>query len=80
MAGWYGSGSTDELIAQAIEAEKGGNLEAALELVSQAGAKILAGQKFEFNVDMPLGCVAEWVNGLDSISAAMVGGDDYGEM
>lgn len=77
IEGRHGSGSIGDLIAQAVEAEKSGDMEAALELVSQAGAKILAGQKFEFNVDMPLGCVAEWVDGLDSISATMVGDDSY---
>ncbi|ATZ61009.2 MAG: DUF2150 family protein [Methanosarcinales archaeon Met12] len=75
----YGSGSIDEVIVQAIEAEKGGDPEAALELVSQAGAKILAGQSFKFNRELPPGCVAEWVDGLDSISATMVGGDGYKE-
>lgn len=77
IEGKYESGPIDDLIERAVEAEKRGDEETALGLVSQAGAKILAGQSFEFNRELSPGCVAEWIDGLDSIGAAMVGDDSY---
>jgi len=79
IEGKYEPGPIGDLIERAVEAEKRGDEETALGLVSQAGAKILAGQSFECNRELSPGCVAEWVDGLDSISAAMVGDDSYKE-
>jgi len=79
IEGKYEPGPIGDLIEGAAEAEKRGDEETALGLVSQAGAKILAGQPFEFNKELPPGCLAEWIDGLDSISAAMVGDDGYKE-
>ena len=33
----------------------------------------------EVMADLPYGIVAEWLDGIDSISAAMVGSDSYKE-
>lgn len=79
IEGKYEPGPIGDLIERAVEAENRGEEEVALGLVSQAGAKILAGQPFEFNQELPPGCLAEWIDGLDSLSAAMVGDDGYKE-
>ncbi|MDI6888482.1 MAG: DUF2150 family protein [Methanocellales archaeon] len=79
VEGKYESGPIGDLIERAVEAEKRGDEKTALGLISQAGAKILAGQPFEFNRELSPGCVAEWIDGLDSINAAMVGDDSYKE-
>jgi len=79
IEGKYEPGAIDDLIEEATKAEKRGDGVTALGLVSQAGAKILAGQPFEFNKELPPGCLAEWIDGLDSIGAAMVGDDGYKE-
>ncbi len=77
IEGKYEPGAIDDLIERAAEAEKRGDEATALGLISQVGAKIVAGQPFEFNKELSPGCVAEWIDGLDSISAAMVGNDSY---
>ena len=71
--------SFDKLIKGAVEAEKEDNLGAALGYIAEIGANILAGGKLdEKSLDeLPEGLVAEWLDGIDSISAAMVGDQSY---
>lgn len=71
----------NELIKAAIDAEASDNLELALDYTAQCGAIVLKGQTLpeEVMADLPYGIVAEWLDGIDSISAAMVGSDSYKE-
>ena len=70
-----------ELVKSAIEAESSDNLELALDYTAQCGALVLKGKNLpeEVMADLPYGIVAEWLDGIDSISAAMVGSDSYKE-
>ncbi len=69
----------DKLIKGALQAEKEENMGAALGNIAQIGANILAGGKIDEKDldDLPEGLVAEWLDGIDSISAAMVGDTSY---
>ncbi len=71
----------EELIKLAIEAEASDNLELALDYTAQCGALVLKGKSLpeEVMADLPYGIVAEWLDGIDSISAAVVGSDSYKE-
>jgi hypothetical protein len=71
--------SLDKLIKSAVEAEKEDNMGAALNSIAQIGANILAGGKLKekYLDDIPEGLVGEWLDGIDSISAAMVGDTSY---
>ncbi|PAV11248.1 hypothetical protein ASJ81_10905 [Methanosarcina spelaei] len=70
-----------ELVKSAIEAESSDNLELALDYTAQCGSLVLKGKSLpeEVMADLPYGIVAEWLDGIDSISAAMVGSDSYKE-
>jgi len=70
-----------ELVKSAIEAESSDDLEIALDYTAQCGALVLKGKSLpeEVMADLPYGIVAEWLDGIDSISAAMVGSDSYKE-
>lgn len=70
-----------ELVKSAIEAESSDDLELALDYTAQCGALVLKGKSLpeEVMADLPYGIVAEWFDGIDSISAAMVGSDSYKE-
>ncbi len=73
------TGSFGKLIKGALEAEKADNMGVALGNVAAIGANILAGGKLKDKdlEDLPEGLVAEWLDGIDSISAAMVGDSSY---
>lgn len=73
--------SLDKLIESAVDAEKEDNMGAALGDIAQIGANILAGGQINEKdlEDVPEGLVAEWLDGIDSISAAMVGDTSYRE-
>ncbi len=73
------TGSLGKLIKNALEAENEENMGAALGNVAEIGANILAGGKLKDKdlEDLPEGLVAEWLDGIDSISAAMVGDTSY---
>ena len=73
------TGSLGKLIKSALKAEKDENMGAALGNVAEIGANILAGGKIKDKdlEDLPEGLVAEWLDGIDSISAAMVGDTSY---
>ncbi|MBU4075316.1 MAG: DUF2150 family protein [Euryarchaeota archaeon] len=68
-----------KLIKSALKAEKEENMGAALGNVAEIGANILAGKKLKDKdlEDLPEGLVAEWLDGIDSIRAAMVGDSSY---
>lgn len=71
--------SFDKLIKSAVDAEKEDNMGAALGSIAEIGANILAGGKFKEKSldDVPEGLVGEWLDGIDSLSAAMVGDTSY---
>lgn len=71
--------SLKNLIKKALEAEKEENMGAVLGNIAQIGANILAGGKIKDKdlEDIPEGLVAEWLDGIDSIRAAMVGANSY---
>ncbi len=71
--------SFDKFIKSALAAEKEENMGAALGNVAEIGANILAGGKIKEKdlEDIPEGLVAEWLDGIDSLSAAMVGDTSY---
>jgi hypothetical protein len=51
----------------------------ALGAIAEIGANILSGEKFKEKdfEDVPEGLVAEWLDGIDCINAAMVGDTSY---
>jgi|Deesub1362B_J571_1020462.scaffolds.fasta_scaffold00058_122 hypothetical protein len=65
--------SIEELLREAVEAEKRGEYERALELVSEIGVKVLRGESLPDSLlsIVPDGMVMEWLDGIDSIAAAM---------
>lgn len=73
------TGSFGKLIKSALKAEKEDNMGAALGNVAEIGANVLAGGKLKDKdiEDLPEGLVAEWLDGIDSIRAAMVGDSSY---
>lgn len=71
--------SLNKLISTAIKAEKDDNMGVALDNIAKIGANILAGGKLkeEDLEDLPEGLVVEWLDGIDSISAALLGDTSY---
>lgn len=67
----------DELIAGAVEAEKKENLDDAFDLLSQVGARVIGGESLPEIGDIPYCMAAELMDGIDAISAAMLGDDSY---
>jgi len=66
-------GEVSEYIREALRAEEQEDMNRALALVAEAGARILGGEDFEptdFD-DLEYGFVAEWVNGLESLASAV---------
>ena len=71
----------DKLLKAALKAEKDDNMGVALGCIAEIGANILAGGKLKEKdfENVPEGIVAEWLDGVDSIIAAMVGDVSYKE-
>ncbi len=70
-----------DLIDAAVEAEEAADIPSALGYVAQVGALVLNGSSLDDSImeELPYGIVAEWLDGIDSIGAAMVGADSYKE-
>lgn len=68
-----------DLVKVAIEAEASDDIEIALGAVAEIGALVISGKELTEKVmeEVPYGLVAEWLDGIDSIAAAMVGSDSY---
>lgn len=82
IMGDYDEGANiEELIKVAVEAEASDDLELALDYTAQCGAIVLKGKSLpeEIMAELLYGIVAEWLDGIDSIAAAMVGSDSYKE-
>jgi len=68
-----------KLLKDALKAEKDDNAGTALDIIAKIGANIIAGGKFKEKdfENVPEGIVAEWIDGIDCIGAAMVGDTSY---
>ncbi|WP_292466778.1 DUF2150 family protein [Methanolobus sp.] len=68
-----------DLVKVALEAESSDDIAIALGTVAEIGALVISGKELSEKVmeEVPYGLVAEWLDGIDSISAAMVGSDSY---
>jgi hypothetical protein len=72
----------EKLVLEAAKAEEANDLDKAFKLVGQAGALVLNGKQFDSEKvldKIPVGFVAEGVDGLDSIFAVLAGGIDYSD-
>ena len=71
----------EDIIAAAIEAEENEDAQTAMGYVAEIGARVLSGSILPVSTleDIPYGLVAEWLDGIDSIKAAMIGTDSYKE-
>jgi hypothetical protein len=69
----------EELVAQAVAAEQKENLDEAFDLLSQVGARVIGGESLPEIGDIPYCMTAELMDGIDAISAAMLGDDSYKE-
>jgi hypothetical protein len=69
----------DELIREALEQEKKENFDLALAIVGKIGARVIAGEPLhqETITELEDSYVAEWLDGVDSISAAIVSLVEY---
>lgn len=82
IKGDYGDTPPVELLSEALEAEAAEDVPRALYAIAQLGARMLAGESILEEIDVenvPDGLVAEWLDGLDSLGAAMIGDDSYRE-
>ena len=69
-----------KLIKEAGEAEEKDDMETAFLIISTVGAMVISGEPFEeeyLTILPEESIVAEWLDGIDSIAAAMVGTDSY---
>jgi len=69
----------EELVEGAVEAEKQENLDGAFDLLSQVGARVIGGESVPEMGELPYSMTAELMDGIDAISAAMIGDDSYKE-
>lgn len=69
----------DELIGEALDQEKKGHLDLALAIVGKIGARVIAGEALhqETITELEDSYVAEWLDGVDSISAAISSSIEY---
>jgi len=67
----------DDMVAKAVAAEKEENLDGAFDLLSQVGARVIGGENLPEIGEIPYCMTAELMDGIDAISAAMLGDDSY---
>lgn len=67
------------LVQRAILAEQQENLDGAFDLLSQLGARVIGGETLPDTGELPYSMTAELMDGIDAISAAMIGDDSYKE-
>jgi len=80
VAGGYDENAEiPDLVKVALEAEASEDIGMALGTIAEIGALVISGKELSEEVmeDVPYGLVAEWLDGIDSIAAAMVGSDSY---
>ncbi len=73
------SSSMNQLVQEALDQEKKGHLELALAIVGKIGARVIAGDPLNQDAlaDLEDGYVAEWLDGVDSIAAAVSTNIEY---
>ncbi|MHC1631648.1 MAG: DUF2150 family protein [Methanotrichaceae archaeon] len=73
--------SLEDLVRKALHAENESQIDDALNIMSQVGARVISGESLpeETITDLPYGLVAELLDGIDAISAAQIGDDSYKE-
>lgn len=72
--------SFDKLINSALQAEENNDMGKALDCVATIGANILSGESLDNNEIDKIsseGLVIEWLDGIDSLSVAMIGDTSY---
>lgn len=69
----------EELVEGAVEAERHENLDGTFDLLSQVGARVIGGENIPEMGELPYSMTAELMDGIDAISAAMMGDDSYKE-
>jgi hypothetical protein len=67
------------LVMKAVEAEQQENLDEAFNFLSQVGARVIGGESLPEIGELPYSMTAELLDGIDAISAAMLGDDSYKE-
>ncbi len=69
----------DKLIREALDQEKKGNFDLALAIVGKIGARVIAGEALQQETieELEDSFVAEWLDGVDSISAAITSSIEY---
>jgi hypothetical protein len=70
-----------QMVKKAAEAENREKIDDAFDILSQVGARVIGGESLpeEAVVDLPYCMTAELLDGIDAISAAMIGDDSYKE-
>jgi hypothetical protein len=71
--------SLEDLVRKAVAAEKEENLDETFNILSQVGSRIISGESLPDMEDLPYCMTAELLDGIDAISAAMIGDDSYKE-
>jgi hypothetical protein len=69
----------EELVQEAIASERKDDLDGAFDLLSQIGARVIGGETLPEIGDLPYCMTAELMDGIDAISAAMLGDNSYKE-
>ncbi len=69
----------EELVQRAVAEEQQENLDGAFDLLSQLGARVIGGENLPDPGELPYCMTAELMDGIDAISAAMIGDDSYKE-
>jgi len=69
----------EELVQEAIASEQKEDLDGAFDLLSQIGARVIGGEALPEMGDLPYCMTAELLDGIDAISAAMLGDNSYKE-
>lgn len=82
IEGDYDKNTTlEDLVKRAVIAEDAGQMEEALGILSEIGARVIGGESLpeEAFADLPYCLTAELLDGIDAISAAQIGDDSYKE-
>ena len=69
----------EELVQEAIASEQKEDLDKAFDLLSQIGSRVIGGETLPEIGDLPYCMTAELLDGIDAISAAMLGDNSYRE-
>lgn len=71
----------EELVRKAVSSEEADQMEEALGILSEIGARVIGGEALpeEAFEDLPYCMTAELLDGIDAISAAQIGDDSYKE-